>query len=264
MTTYDVSNESQFNTAAEDIDASGGSGGPAGTIAIASGFTLSTELQAFTQDAVIIGNGNTINAGTNDLRGLMVMSDAEVSVSSLTIANPKAIGGAGGYGYAGGGGGQENKAVTLEATDIDWNAKQIGLTRTKTNRPRTLDWKTPGGDASVVLAHAPRQGALFPASTGAACGNFAAKAVRVSRNLAGRDATFKPFRVHDLRLGFAIRWLRRGVDIYHLSIDLGHTSVKTTEIYLGHLSAREQAGAQKGTQRGVSGANSDAAQIEKM
>lgn len=154
---------------------------------------------------------------------------------------------------------RENEAVTLEATDIDWDARQIRLTRTKTNRPRTLDWKTPGGDAGVVLAHAPRQGALFPASTGAAYRNFAANAVRVSRDLAERDATFKPFRVHDLRHGFAIGWLRRGGDIYQLSIHLGHTSLKTTEIYLGHLSAREQAGAQKGTQKGMSGANSDAA-----
>jgi hypothetical protein len=35
--------------------------------------------------------------------------------------------------------------------------------------------------------------------------------------------------------------LRNGGDIYHLSLHLGHTSIKTTEVYLGHRSAREQA-----------------------
>jgi site-specific recombinase XerC len=47
-----------------------------------------------------------------------------------------------------------------------------------------------------------------------------------------------------LRHRFAIRWLRNGGDIYHLSLHLGHTSINTTEVYLGHLSAREQAAAQ--------------------
>ena len=52
----------------------------------------------------------------------------------------------------------------------------------------------------------------------------------------------------------AIRWLRQGGDIYHLSLHLGHSSLKTTEGYLGYLSAREQAiarhrgGAQTGAQ----------------
>ena len=36
------------------------------------------------------------------------------------------------------------------------------------------------------------------------------------------DPAFKPFRVHDLRHRFAIRWLSNGGDIYHLSMHLGH------------------------------------------
>jgi integrase len=67
--------------------------------------------------------------------------------------------------------------------------------------------------------------------------------------LMAEDPTFKPFRVHDLRHRFAIRWLRRGGDIYHLSMHLGHQSLKTTEAYLGHLTAREQAVAQGRTAR---------------
>ena len=46
---------------------------------------------------------------------------------------------------------REMEAVTLAASDVDRSSKQIRLIRTKTNRPRTLDWRTPGGDASIVL-----------------------------------------------------------------------------------------------------------------
>jgi hypothetical protein len=46
---------------------------------------------------------------------------------------------------------RENEAVTLAASDVDRGGKQIRLIRTKTNRPRTLDWRTPGGDAGIVL-----------------------------------------------------------------------------------------------------------------
>lgn len=143
---------------------------------------------------------------------------------------------------------REGEAVTLEASDIDWASRHIRLTRTKTSRPRTLEWVTPGGDAGLILADAPRRGILFTASTGAPYQNFASNAGRVMRDLAKRDPDFRPFRIHDLRHAFAIRWLRAGGDIYHLSMHLGHTSLKTTEIYLGHLSAREQAVAQNRAQ----------------
>ena len=48
--------------------------------------------------------------------------------------------------------------------------------------------------------------------------------------------------------GFAIRWLKAGGSIYDLQQHLGHTSVKTTEGYLGFLTATERAIAQTGAQ----------------
>jgi integrase len=54
--------------------------------------------------------------------------------------------------------------------------------------------------------------------------------------------------VHDLRHRFAIRWLKAGGNIDELSRHPGHTSVKTTEIYLGCLSNEKYGLAQKGTQ----------------
>jgi integrase/recombinase XerD len=144
---------------------------------------------------------------------------------------------------------RENEAVTLTASDLDRDGRVIRLMRTKTNRPRMLDWRTPGGDAGVVLTNAPKSGPLFVSATGAMYRNFASNANQITRRLKAADPLFNPFRVHDLRHRFAIRWLRNGGDIYQLSLHLGHTSLKTTEGYLGHLSARERAVAQSRAQR---------------
>jgi integrase/recombinase XerD len=131
---------------------------------------------------------------------------------------------------------RENEAVTLAASEVC--DRQIRLIRTKTNRPRTLDWRTPGGDAGRVLEMTTPP---FLNAYGKPYRNFASNVTQITRRLVAADPAFKPFRVHDLRHRFAIRWLRNGGDIYHLSLHLGHASIKTTEGYLGHLTAREQA-----------------------
>jgi integrase/recombinase XerD len=48
------------------------------------------------------------------------------------------------------------------------------------------------------------------------------------------------FRFHDLRHRHAVDWLKSGRSIYDLQLRLGHTSVKTTEIYLTYLTPEEQ------------------------
>ena len=148
---------------------------------------------------------------------------------------------------------REAEAVNLDAADLDRARRQIRLLRTKTSRPRTIAWTTPGGDATAVLDAAPKAGPLFLAETGKVYRNFSANVGQVMRRVmererrAGRE--FRRFRVHDLRHGFAIRWLKAGGDIYALSRHLGHTSVKTTEIYLGYLTEEERTGvAQTGSQ----------------
>jgi integrase/recombinase XerD len=50
---------------------------------------------------------------------------------------------------------------------------------------------------------------------------------------------FNSFRFHDLRHRHAVDWLKSGRSIYDLQQRLGHTSVKTTEIYLVYLTADE-------------------------
>ena len=54
-----------------------------------------------------------------------------------------------------------------------------------------------------------------------------------------RKAAGIPFRTHDLRHLYAVREMQAGRSIYAVQQALGHTSVKTTEIYLAYLTPAE-------------------------
>jgi hypothetical protein len=51
---------------------------------------------------------------------------------------------------------------------------------------------------------------------------------------------FRPFRFHDLRHVHAVNWLKCGRSIHVLQQRLGHTSVKTTEMYLAYLTPEQK------------------------
>jgi len=71
---------------------------------------------------------------------------------------------------------------------------------------------------------------------------------------------FRPFTFHHLRHYHAVQWLKSGRSIYVLQQRLGHTSVKTTEMYLAYLTADEKhlvmfgAGTKTGTRAAVENA----------
>jgi hypothetical protein len=77
------------------------------TLDLTSNITLSQQLDAIDLGAgsslTIVGNGETLS-GANTYRGLFIY-DGNVTVESLTIANAKAVGGAGGTAAVGAGGG---------------------------------------------------------------------------------------------------------------------------------------------------------------
>lgn len=70
--------------------------------------------------------------------------------------------------------------------------------------------------------------------------NFRRIVAAVARQAQKQAQDFRPFRFHDLRHVHAVNWLKSGRSIYILQHRLGHTSVKTTEIYLQFLTAEEQ------------------------
>jgi integrase/recombinase XerD len=70
---------------------------------------------------------------------------------------------------------------------------------------------------------------------------------KVEKDAKRAKSEFRRFRFHDLRHLFAVEWLRKGGNIYDLSKHLGHTSVKTTEIYLDFLTPEEASRAKSGS-----------------
>lgn len=136
-----------------------------------------------------------------------------------------------------------------EAFSLEWpqvRGDEITLTKTKTSRPRTIKLATKGGDAGDTIGRTvPRVRCAYvfwhkEGEEGATryhnvASRFREIVKRAERQAKKEGAEFRPFRCHDLRHGFAIRWLRNGGDIYALSRHLGHTSVKTTEMYLGFV-----------------------------
>ena len=113
----------------------------------------------------------------------------------------------------------------------------------KGNKRRTISLSQ---EASAQLSAQPRTlgsslifcregGALFKE----AASDFTHIRRAVMANAKKEGAEFQRFRFHDLRHLFAVEALRDGMSIYALSKHLGHTSVKTTEIYLAFLTPEE-------------------------
>ena len=142
---------------------------------------------------------------------------------------------------------RENEIVTLERNQRMVSARsipQIKLTRTKTSRPRVIPLAGPLlEEAEAVLAGVPQylnSSYFFWHDEGLPYRNFAS-------NYAQQKLDHKfTFRFHDLRHKFAVDYLQRGGNIYDLQRILGHSSIKTTELYLAHLDPMEQRIAEDG------------------
>jgi integrase/recombinase XerD len=70
--------------------------------------------------------------------------------------------------------------------------------------------------------------------------NFDRLVEEIAEQAHKQDQEFRPFRFHDLRHVHAVNWLKSGRSIYVLQQRLGHTSVKTTEMYLAYLTPEEK------------------------
>jgi integrase/recombinase XerD len=80
-----------------------------------------------------------------------------------------------------------------------------------------------------------------------AASNFTFLRREAIRKAAKEGLELQRFRFHDLRHLYAVEALQGGTSIYDLSQHMGHTSVKTTEIYLEFLTVEEKKAAKDGT-----------------
>lgn len=111
----------------------------------------------------------------------------------------------------------------------------------KGNKLRTIDLE-PFGAYALIAALPAYVGSpfLFWHDAGEPYRNASSRFRGFVREIAADDKNFVPFRFHDLRHLHAVQWLKSGRNIYDLQIRLGHSSLKTTELYLKFLTAEER------------------------
>lgn len=133
-------------------------------------------------------------------------------------------------------------AASLQRPQVNWHTGVVTF-RTKGGRIRTRQLNE---EAMRHLRAAPTvMGSpfVFAKANGDKLSNlsraFQDVRAKARRRAEREDWTFKPFRLHDLRHEFAIRYLKGGGSIYRLQSLLGHSSVMTTEIYLDFLTDDE-------------------------
>jgi integrase/recombinase XerD len=141
-------------------------------------------------------------------------------------------------------GAREDELLRAHRDSIDLKRRQMTIIG-KRNKPRVIDLDPFGayGMISGLPVYAGKPW-LFWHGAGENYKNFASQfAAIVARTetwARENSVEFRPFRFHDLRHWHAVRWLKDGRSIYDLQRRLGHTSVKTTEIYCEYLTPDEE------------------------
>jgi integrase/recombinase XerD len=143
-------------------------------------------------------------------------------------------------------GAREDELLRARRDEIDHERRTLTVIG-KRNKRRTIELE-PFDGYELIRKLPSNVGTplLFWHSTGENYKNFASQFAaiveRTRTRATKRGIDFRPFRFHDLRHWHAVHWLRSGRSIYALQQRLGHTSVKTTEVYLraGYLTFEEQ------------------------
>ncbi len=137
---------------------------------------------------------------------------------------------------------RQEEAGGLEWGQVDLARGEVTFLRTKTRAPRTIKVKPQVVRDLRRLKRQPHTTHVFLNRGASRFGNLPGRWRDCVARLpadggGGGGAVGVParHRCHDLRHTFAIRSLQQGRDIYDLSRHLGHSSVKTTEVYLAWL-----------------------------
>jgi integrase/recombinase XerD len=141
-------------------------------------------------------------------------------------------------------GARQDELLKARRDAIDHDRRQLTVVG-KGNKVRVIALDPYGGyDLLCGLPVFARKPFLFWHSDGEDYKNFASQfAAIVARTAewAGKNGIdFRTFRFHDLRHLHAVQWLKDGYSIYDLQARLGHTSIKTTEMYLRYLTPDEE------------------------
>lgn len=123
---------------------------------------------------------------------------------------------------------RRGEILNLKWSQIDLQAREIKVEKTKSGKPRIVDINSFLLDVLTKLKNEHKDGqyVFLNPKTGKPY-----KKLQTSFNGACRRAGIKGLRFHDLRLTFASRLIMRGVDLIRVKELLGHSSVKMTERY---------------------------------
>jgi integrase/recombinase XerD len=143
---------------------------------------------------------------------------------------------------------RQNELVTAERRHLDHARRQLTILG-KRNKRRVIDLddETYGRLAIPAALGSPL---LFYHSGGepyqAMSSRWRELMLRCVKTGTKSGTPFRRFRFHDLRHLHAVEYLKKGGSLYDLSKRLGHSSVRTTEIYLDFLTPEEEARAKAG------------------
>lgn len=148
---------------------------------------------------------------------------------------------------------RQNELVTVPWRGFNARAQTLEVIG-KGNKRRVLELSSVAANHIAAHPRTLKSDLIFCRSDGDAFLQAASDFGHIRREVekkAKRDGlTFRRFRFHDLRHLFAVEALRGGMSIYRLQKHLGHSSVKTTEMYLEFLTPAEAERAMKGDEEG--------------
>jgi integrase/recombinase XerD len=149
-------------------------------------------------------------------------------------------------------GARQEELAGARRAQVDHGRRELTLIG-KGNKRRTISLDPFDGYEALRALPAALGGAfLFWHDQGERYANVASRFRAIVREVA-RKQGFKPFRFHDLRHRHAVDWLQSGRSIYDLQHRLGHSSIKTTEVYLAFLTPEQTRTVKSGTFSGTPG-----------
>lgn len=145
------------------------------------------------------------------------------------------------------GGFRQSELVYAERRNFDYERRQLTV-RGKRNKLRTVELDEATAKILRALPVCLGQPWLFWQGDGEPFRGLASTfryIVRAQAKAAQESAQksahqFRRFTFHHLRHRHAVDWLKSGRSLYDLQKRLGHTSIKTTEIYLDFLTPEEE------------------------
>jgi integrase/recombinase XerD len=148
-------------------------------------------------------------------------------------------------------GAREDELAKAKRVDLDHTRKQLTVIG-KRNKLRVIDLVPfEGYEFLTALPAYVGKPFLFWHDKGEPYSSFAPTFNKLMNRIEAwakdNGVGFRRFKFHHLRHRHAVDWLKSGRDIYSLQGRLGHTSIKTTEMYLEYLTPEEIQAAKFGT-----------------